>query len=234
MLASKNRCKEAHFHVGFLYHEGKYVDQDIEEAVHYYKEGSSFNDQHAKNNLGIIYKNGFHGKIQPKIGLAIEYFEEAIRQKNDEVSMYNLSNIYIYDERVNQNIDKSIGLLIRSFNQGFQPSLVLLSIALIKKVASFNSFNFDKISKEIDKYKDTTDALKMKIWQTIVWLKLYDANIFEEAYNFRRNLVFLYDIAFSPIPSNKIGIRNKNDPPPGIKLPPPISSLFYEGFGIEI
>ncbi|KAK8899031.1 hypothetical protein M9Y10_001328 [Tritrichomonas musculus] len=234
MMASKNRYKEAHFHVGFLYHEGKYVDQDIEKAVHYYKEGSSFNDQYAKNNLGIIYKNGFHDKIQPKIGLAIEYFEEAIRQKNDAVSMYNLSNIYMYDERVNQNIAKSIEMLIKSFNQGFQPSIVLLSIELIKKTINFNNFNYAKIKEEIDKYKDTTDKLKMGIQQIIFFFKLYDANIFEEIYNNYRKIEYLYDITLCPIASNKMVIRNKKDPPPGIKLPPPISSLFYEGFGIEI
>ncbi|KAK8839738.1 Receptor-interacting serine/threonine-protein kinase 1 [Tritrichomonas musculus] len=234
MLASKNRCKAAHFHVGFLYHEGKYVDQDIEKAVHYYKEGSSFNDQYAKNNLGIIYKNGFHGEIQPKIGLAIEYFEEAIRQKNDAVSMYNLSNIYIYDDRVNQNIDKSIELLIRSFNQGFQPSLYLLIIALIKKVNDFNYFNYFKIIEEIDKYKDTTENLKTKIRQTIFCYNLCDANTFEEKYNITRKIEFLYDITLHPIKSNELKIRNKNDPPPGIKLPLPISSQFCEGFGIKI
>ena len=101
--------------------------------------------------------------------LAIEYFEEAIRQKNDAVSLYNLSSIYIYDKRVNQNIDKSIEMLIKSFNQGFQPSLYLLSIALIKKAINFSSFNYDQINKEVDKYKDTTDALKMRIQQTIFY-----------------------------------------------------------------
>ena len=83
----------AHFNVGFLFHEGKYVDQYIENAIHYYKEGSSFNNEYAKNNFGVNIKNGFYDKIQPKIGLAIEYFEEAIRQKNDPVTMFNLSNI---------------------------------------------------------------------------------------------------------------------------------------------
>ncbi|KAK8834106.1 hypothetical protein M9Y10_031440 [Tritrichomonas musculus] len=148
--------------------------------------------------------------------------------------MYNLSNIYIYDDRVNQNIDKSIELLIRSFNQGFQPSLYLLIIALIKKVNDFNYFNYFKIIEEIDKYKDTTENLKMKIRQTIFCFNLCDANTFEEIYNITRKIEFLYDITLHPIKSNELKIRNKNDPPPGIKLPPPISSQFYEGFGIEI
>ena len=178
MLASKNRCKKAHFYVGFLSHEGKNVDQDIEKALHYYKEGSSLNDQYAKNNLGVIYKNGFFGKIQPKIGLAIEYFEEAIRQKNDVVSAFNLLNIYIYDERSNKNITKSVDMLIKSYNRGFKPSLVLLCIALIKKVGSFNPFNYSKINNEIDKYKDTTSTLKKRIEVIIFYAELYEKKIF--------------------------------------------------------
>lgn len=145
--------------------------------------------------------------------------------------MYNLSNIYMYDERVNQNIDKSIELLIKSSNQGFLPSISLLSIALIKKVGSFND---DEIGEEIGKYKDLSDSLKMKIQLTIFCLKLYDANVFEEEYDYHRKIEYLYNITLFPILSNKIRIRDKNELPPGIKLPPQISSLFYEGFGFEI
>lgn len=43
-------------------------------AIHYYKEASSFNDNFAKNNLGIIYLKGFGDEIAPNIGLSIEYF----------------------------------------------------------------------------------------------------------------------------------------------------------------
>ena len=116
-MASKYRCMLAHYLVGFLYHEGKYVKQDIKQAIHYYKERSSLNDNYAKNNLGVIYKNGFYDEIRPKLGWSIEYFKEAIRQKNDKVSMYNLSNIYMYDDRINNDINKSIELLFKFFVQ---------------------------------------------------------------------------------------------------------------------
>ena len=53
------------------------------EAIHYYKEASSFNHNYSKNNLGIIYKNGFGDEIKKNIGYAIGYFDEAISQKND-------------------------------------------------------------------------------------------------------------------------------------------------------
>ena len=125
-------------------------------------------------------------------------------------------------------------MLIKSFNQGFQPSLVLLCIALIKKVSNFNSFNYDEINEEIDKYNDTTETLKMKIQHQIFCLKLHDVNIYNEIYNYCKEIEFLYDVILHPIVSNKIGIRDKNDLQLGIKLPPSISSQFYEGFGIEI
>ncbi|KAK8898369.1 hypothetical protein M9Y10_000654 [Tritrichomonas musculus] len=105
-MASKYRCKMAHYFVGFLYHEGKYVKQDINKAIHYYKEGSSMDDNRAKNNLGVIFKNGFYDEISPNPGLAIEYFKEAIRQKNDILSMFNLSTIYMYNERIKMGLDK--------------------------------------------------------------------------------------------------------------------------------
>ena len=80
-LSEKNKNKKAAFFLGFLYHEGKNVNQDIHKSIHYYKSISSFNNKYAKNNLGIIYKNGFNDIIKQNIGLAKEYFNEAIRQK---------------------------------------------------------------------------------------------------------------------------------------------------------
>lgn len=52
-------------------------------------------------------------------------------------------------------------------------------------------------------------------------------------YNYWRKIEYLYDISNNVIESNKIGIKDKNDPSSDNKFPPPISSLFYEGFGIE-
>lgn len=106
-----------------MLHEGKNVKRNIEEAVHHYKEASSLNINYAKNNLGIIYKHG-NDKIEKRIGNAIELFNEAIKQKNDYLAMYNLAHIYIYDEKIKQNLDEPIDLLIKSSNF-FDHSLIL-------------------------------------------------------------------------------------------------------------
>ena len=121
------------FILGYLYNEGLLIDQDIDIALTYYKEASSFNNQFAKNNLGILYKNGFDEKIKQNIPLAIEYFNEAIKQKNDYVSMYNLAHIYIFDCSNANDQNKAEDLLIRSAHQNFVPSFELLCLFLIKK-----------------------------------------------------------------------------------------------------
>ncbi|KAK8895338.1 hypothetical protein M9Y10_023798 [Tritrichomonas musculus] len=104
-------------------------------------EASLFDDNYAKSNLVVIYKNGFYDEIPSNLGLAIEYFEEAIRQKNDKLSMFNLSSIYMYDVRIKIDINKSIDLLIKSSNLNFEPSCTLLCLAIIKK-CGFDFINF--------------------------------------------------------------------------------------------
>lgn len=76
------------------------------------------------------------------------YFKEA-KDKNDAVSMYNLSHILIYHDELNKGIDErindSIDLLINSSIQEFSPSDNLLCIALIKK----HGFDLSKIKENL-------------------------------------------------------------------------------------
>ena len=143
MLASINNLRNAHFDHKFLYHEGIFVKKDIQEAIRYYKEASSFKNQYSKNNLGIIYKHCDKG-IEAKTGNEMVYFEKAIRQKIDYLSMYNLAHIYMYDKTINQDLNKSIDLLIRSMDK-FNSSIILLSLALLLRF----DFNIEKIKQEV-------------------------------------------------------------------------------------
>ena len=226
--ASCNRCKSAHFYVGFLYHEGKYVDQDINKAIHYYKDGSSFNDQYCKNNLAILYKNGYNDKIESNINLSIEYFQEAIRQKNDALSMYNLSNIYIYDNRIKQNLDKSIELLIISINLGFYPSYFLIGIALVLKAG----FDIKNIEYEMDMHKDITKSLKEEVIETIKYNNLCTKSFFDRFHKNIKNICFLYDFNKDFIFSDEI--INQKEFLLKSKPLPSITKEFYEGFAIDI
>ena len=58
----------------FIYLVGYDNLYDINKAIDYFKESSCFNNNCAKNNLGVIYKNG--EKVMKNINHAIEYFEE--------------------------------------------------------------------------------------------------------------------------------------------------------------
>ncbi|KAK8852714.1 hypothetical protein M9Y10_017703 [Tritrichomonas musculus] len=104
--SSENGHKQADFILGYIYQ----VENDASKSISHYKEASSFKDQYAKNNLGVIYKDGF-GEFGKNIGLSIEYFTDGIRKYNDLLSMYNLANMYLHKELIKNSIDKSIELL---------------------------------------------------------------------------------------------------------------------------
>ena len=70
-LSAKEEFRAAQLLLGDIYFEGKYVKRDIQKV--------NFNNQFAKNNLGVIYKNGVD--INKNVFLAKEYFKEAIYQK---------------------------------------------------------------------------------------------------------------------------------------------------------
>ena len=226
MLASKNNNRQANFAHGFLLHDGKYVKKDILEAIHYYKEASSFNNQYSKNNLGIIYKHGYD-KFKAKIGNAIEYFEEAIQQKNDYLSMYNLAHIYIYNSAINQDFNKSVDLLIKSMNK-FIHSFILLCLLLIKEF----DFNIEKIKQELQKRKDPD------LTESTVDIILYEITLcnlcYKELYESYRYKDYLYNIKCKPILSSELEHVNEKSVPPKYPNAKDISSEFYKGFGEDL
>ena len=71
LQSAKNNYYEACFYAGCFYHQGKCVDKNIIKAISNYKESSNKDDCYARNNLGIIYKNGFGDEVKPNVGLAI-------------------------------------------------------------------------------------------------------------------------------------------------------------------
>ena len=148
----------------------------MNEAIHYYKEASSFNNQYAKNNLGIIYRYGYDN-VEGKIGNAIVYFEEAIRQKEDYLSMYNLAHIHIYDEKIRGDLDKAVDLFIRSSSK-FIHSTILLSLVLVKKFC----FNIDTIKGKIKNITGITDILIDQVCLNINEYGMLNRNNYEILY----------------------------------------------------
>ncbi|KAK8890607.1 hypothetical protein M9Y10_035387 [Tritrichomonas musculus] len=203
------------------------MKRDINKAIHYYKEASSFNNQYAKNNLGIIFKKGYKDEVAKNLGLSIEYFKEAIRQKNDEVSMYNLAHLYFYEDPIKDSIDKSIELLIRSLENGFHSSKKLLCLVLIKKC----NFDLYTIKEEIERISHGNKELSFEIYTAILNSELLDSKYFETNYEYYRDIDFLYKNNLKPFRSVLIEYDWEMISKPKI---PNISKLFYEGFGFEV
>ncbi|KAK8843769.1 hypothetical protein M9Y10_024839 [Tritrichomonas musculus] len=193
------------------------------EAIKYYKEASSFNNKYSKNNLGIIYKNGFGDEIKPNLGLANEYFKEAIKQKNDKIAMYNLAHMYLYNDHIKEEFD-TIDLLIQSLSDDFVDSLILLCIALFKTYEQ----DLEKIDQKLNKIEIKT---KNKV-NTLICELINKKTSYESLYKKYKNIDFLYDILEAPIKSNEIIKKEEYDNKKGTSKE--ITSIFYEGFGIDI
>ncbi|KAK8887072.1 hypothetical protein M9Y10_038108 [Tritrichomonas musculus] len=224
--SSENRNIRSHFALGYLYHEGKNVERNIDMSINFYKEASSFNDQFAKNNLGIIYKNGFDEERPKRIGNAIEYFNEAIRQKNDALSVYNLAHIYLYDESIENGLNKSIELLLSTWKYSFIYSRTLLCLALLKKHGN----NLTNIKNEFSNYPEISDTFESSILEAIKYYQLNIESIFLAKFEYFRNIDFLYNIYCVPIVSQSINNEEKTH----FESRKDLSDEFYEGFGIEI
>ena len=222
--AAKNNEISACFSMGYFYHEGKYIDRDIKKAIHFYKEASSFNDNYAKNNLGILYKNGFFDEIPKQLGDAEIYFNEAIVQKNDPVSMYNLAHMYLYEKSFDCFIDKSIRLLLNSIILCFYPSLDLLCIALVKKHGN----NIIDITDELVNYSDTYGEIICHIITYIQHYKFTDPLVFKQKYERFEKIDFLYNFYLIEFPSN-VFLNPKNEGEKNDELN--INSVFYDGLG---
>ena len=220
---------QANFIYGYMIHEGMNVKQNIKKAIKYYKDASNFYHECAKNNLGILYKNGFGEDVQKNIGLAIEYFKEGINQKNDKICMYNLSHIYIYDEPIEGCLDESIQLLIQSSKQDFNPAKALLSLAIVK----LYGFNIDSIKRKIIDIPNLSDDLTNLIIQIIEYYNLTNESIFNSLYESYKENDFLYNLFYICIPTKiikKICLNEKllkNDKSN-------LTKEFYDGFGTDL
>ncbi|KAK8880742.1 hypothetical protein M9Y10_003429 [Tritrichomonas musculus] len=215
-LSAKNEGREASFVLGCIYNEGKIIKKDINQAVRFYKEASSFNNQYAKNNLGIIFRDN---EFKKDIGLAIEYFKEAIKQQDDVLAKFNLAHIYIYEEAVKKDFDEILELLISS--NEFYCSKILLCIFLVKQFG----FDLSTIKDVVDK---KSSKLSTDIYQTIYKYKLYNSLELNSLNHKFENLRIVYDYLFNICIYDrsyfiKYEIKQKACD---------INSLFYEGLDL--
>lgn len=125
-------------------------------------------------------------------------------------------------------MNEAIELLIKSFTNGFEPAILLLCIALIKKYGTNMQYLILKLKKIID----PASRLHLLIFQLIQKQKLNNISIFKEKYNHLSKIDYLYDFNSKPIISKEL-LKNQvfQSKSSYIKN---ISFEFYEGFGFDI
>ena len=176
-----------------MYMAGEYISRDINKSIHYYKQASSFSNQHAKNDLSILYR---HGKeVKRNLWYPIELLKESIKQSDDEVAKYNLSHLYLCEENIKYEYDDMIEMLIESITQDFSPSKYLFIIALKSKQVNIKYENIETEIKKHAKGDNTTQLIK----------EIYDIfitkinNKYEKYFEEYRSIDFVYNVHWKPV-----------------------------------
>ena len=140
--------------------------------------------------------------------------------------MYNLAHIYIYNESIEHDINKSINLLIKSSNK-FIHSLILLCIILKKKYGDISD-----IMREIKKLTDDNDLISNVREMILTDNSFYGENL-NDSYESYRSKDFLYNVLYKPILTSDLQ-HIKYDEDRKYPNAKDISDLFYEGLGSDI
>ena len=177
---------------------------------------SCFNNQYAKNNLGVIYKTG--KGVKPDISRSIEYFEEAIKQENDPAAKFNLAHIYFYEKAVKQDLSKSLKLLVEAKNDGTPYSFDFLCLVVANK---YELLDEEEIAQEFECVdKKSGQSLVKRVINVIKNNRLNKERLNEDLKNI--NLVYyIYNIE-NLTQKDKIKTNDSR---------PEINYLFWEGLG---
>lgn len=195
---------------------------DFKKAVHYYKDGSSINEHKSKNNLGIIYANGLNN--EKNIQYAIELFGEAIKLKEDSISLYNLSLIYFYQN----DLDKCLDLIIKSKNNGLFIMNDFFPLVMFTRMLKCPSVKtIESELKTINIFCDTNFDLSLSN-ELFIFIreKLYDQEYLKYVYNLYKTQYIIYNIdgqyiLISTFLNQSLKEKDKRQN---------ISSSFYDGF----
>lgn len=168
------------FICGSLYYEGFFIERNVEKAKFYFENASSLNNCYAKNNLGVILRNGI--ETDKNVTNAIKYFQEAIKLSNDEVALYNLAHFYFYEEQIKiDDFDFLYELLVPSVNKNLISAFELLCLIVLKEFG-FSQREIKKLENKLEKYdKHSCSSLAQRIFSYIN-LEIKNNEIYEKLY----------------------------------------------------
>ena len=90
---------------GACFNEGWGVEQDMVEALKWYKKAAAQNQKFAFNAIGNIYRTGSGVQADPK--QAFEWFRKGA-ELSDPQAMLNLGNCYYYGMGAEKNLDQAV------------------------------------------------------------------------------------------------------------------------------
>lgn len=109
----------------------------------------------------------------------------------------------------------------------FYHSLVLLSLLFV----SLSKYDLKSIKEEISKITEKSNELSTQVYQLILSNNLSNLR---EKYKSYQNYYFIYDITLNVIPLSNLDRQKTEDRKVDNAKLQPISSEFYEGFGIDL
>jgi len=120
---------DAEFQLGAVYHDGKIVKQDFEQAISWFEKSAKQNDTRAQFNLGVMYYTG--EGVKQDFTKARAYFEAAAQQKNAR-AQFNLGVMYYRGEGVKQDYAQAISYFGEAGAQGFAEAEFNLGVMYAK------------------------------------------------------------------------------------------------------
>ena len=124
VLSRFERCKasaehgdaKSQFNLGLIYAEGVEIEQNFENAAHWYKNAAVQGHSDAQNNLASLL---FYGRgIEKDVGNAIRWFRNAAEQGN-RFAQYNLASRYRTGDGIDKDVAKAEYWMRASAEAGF-------------------------------------------------------------------------------------------------------------------
>jgi TPR repeat protein len=118
--------------IALMHFEGTGIPKDTHEGFRLLQETADANFPLAISWLGLVYHNGLY-ETPRSIPLALKYYERGATL-GDEVSMYELADIYLQGDGVPKDWQRGIDYLKKSSDLGWVPATVRLAVLMIEGI----------------------------------------------------------------------------------------------------
>ncbi len=115
---------EAQAHLGYLYHVGEGVPQDLTRAAELYRLSAVQGNRDAQYNLAVAY--AFGEGVEKDLSEAVTWYRRAAEQDH-LISQYSLGISYAYGEGVQQDYSEAARWFSQAADKGYAPAQVHLA-----------------------------------------------------------------------------------------------------------